>query len=60
MLVDKCLLFQTLDHSILFCLVDVVLEAISFIGLAFWLETHSNKIDLAETVPSQLLKVKLT
>ena len=42
------------DHSILFCLVDVVLEIVSFI------ETQRNKIDSAETVPSQLLKVELT
>ena len=48
------------DHSILFCLVDVVLEIVSFISLASWLETQRNKIDSTETVPSQLLKVELT
>ena len=46
------------DHSILS--VDVVLEIVSFISLACWLETQRNKIDSAETVPSQLLKVELT
>ena len=46
--------------SILFCLVDVVLEIVSFISLACWLETQRNKIDSAEIVPSQLLKVELT
>ena len=48
------------NHSILFCLVHVVLEIVSFLSLACWSETQRNKIDSTETVPPQLLKAELT